>query len=233
MNRLPTIQVGVGTLRYLFLPRNLSPKERLARMTAARGHRWRWIPLQNRWVMLSGVPKGLGAAGDGLVTPPDLTNSDLQAAGDALANALATQGCQPQSLPVVRAFQQAWVNAGGQLPSDTGGRSPIDGYYGANTAAALGVLHSDAPDGCVGPASGSGGLQVPSTTVTPGPTAAGTGPTAIFASMMSSPAQHPWMWLLVGTGAVLLYQGAGKSYKRSSSHSRRRPTKRRRRGRRR
>ena len=136
-----------------------------------------------------GAP-GLGALSDAAVQ---------QAAGDLL-NYLQGSGCQPSFDPSVQAFQQAYVNAGGNLPNDSNGSSGVDGLYGANTQAALqAVLDAgpnqpgqSAPAGCV-PAGGGGGTVVTPTVVVPGTVSATT-----TASGMSSTTKA----VLIGAGVV-------------------------------
>jgi hypothetical protein len=154
MNTLPTVYVPRGAGPLVGLVRGLGA---LPVLPGAMGRRL-----------------GLGAV--------DLTNAALLAAGQTLHDALIASGCVNGFDTNTQAFQQAWINAGGTLPNDSGGRSPIDGYYGANTAAALAQMFPDAPAGCVGTSvpNPAGGAAIP-TGLTTAP-ALGTNPIAIWAA---------------------------------------------------
>lgn len=143
----------------------------------------------------------LGAAGLGA-----LSDSGVQsAAGDLMAE-LTSAGCTPGFSATVQAFQNAFINAGGNLPNDSDGSTGADGLYGAHTQAALqSVLDAGpnnppqaAPPGCVGPASGGGGSG---TLVTPEVVVPGTVPSAPSTAASSSNAK----WILIGAGVL----GAG------------------------
>jgi|ERR1700690_174429 len=95
-----------------------------------------------------GAPVGLGAAAD-------WTNAALVAAASALSANLAANGCQPSFVQEVSDFQSAYIAAGGTIPQDSGGRSPIDGLYGTNTSNALRESDPNAPAGCIGGATGA------------------------------------------------------------------------------
>lgn len=140
----------------------------------------------------------------------DLSGAAVQAAAGTLLSELQSSGCQQGTDPNVQAFQQAYVDAGGNLPSDSNGSSGIDGLYGANTAAALqAVLNAGpnqppqaAPAGCVAAASGGTGGGGGSTTLSTGQSASATGlPT--------------WGWWAIGAAAVV---GAGLIYESVKHH---------------
>ncbi len=152
---------------------------------------------------------GLGAV--------DLTNADLMAAAQSLYDWLGTNGCQVAVVPAVHAFQAAWIAAGGTLPNDSGGRSPVDGYYGANTAAALQQMFNDAPAGCVGAAPSGGGpvavtnpTQSVSTAVLKSQDPVG----MYFADLLGGGASLWWTLGIVGIVAVVAVSkpGAFKMY---------------------
>lgn len=113
----------------------------------------------------------LGAPGLGA-----LSDAAVQSAAGDLMTELTSSGCQPGFSATVQAFQSAYVNAGGNLPSDSNGSSGVDGLYGANTQAALqAVLDAgpnnpgqSAPAGCVPAGGGGGGTVVTPTVVVPG-----------------------------------------------------------------
>ena len=157
----------------------------------------------------------------------DPSNPRLVATAQALYDYLNTNGCQQTSVPVVSDFQSAWLAAGGTLPQDTGGRSPIDGYYGANTAAALQQLFPDAVAGCVGP----------SPAVTP-PTPLTVLPATNWLSISSistTMSQHPWLTALFLSAVVAAtYVNWGKTMRRHKRGRKRtrRPLRRRARARR-
>jgi hypothetical protein len=159
------------------------------------------------------VRQGLGSDGSRVLVYPtvrvgmgDLADPSLQSAAGALMDDLNSNGCQAGFDPVVKTFQQAFVDAGGSLPPDTGGGSGIDGLYGANTQAALqATLNAGpnqppqaAPAGCV-PA-GSGGSGGGGTVILPG------GSTYTSTStIMGLPAWAFWtLAAVVGGGAVLI-----------------------------
>ena len=136
----------------------LLPPRTVQTLTAARHMRMTVAPkcppgysaqyLNGRFVGCSklaglGAPVGLGAA-------VDWTNQALIDAATALNDSLNANGCTQNSDPLVSAFQSAYIAAGGSIPLDSGGRSPIDGYYGNNTAAALRENFPNAVAGCVG-----------------------------------------------------------------------------------
>lgn len=129
---------------------------RRMRMTVAPkcppGYSPQW--LNGRFAGCSKLPSGLGApVGLGAA---DWTNAALIAAASALSANLAANGCQPVFVQEVHDFQQAYTDAGGVLPQDSGNRSPIDGLYGNNTAAALRESDPNAPAGCVGAGAAGG-----------------------------------------------------------------------------
>ena len=167
-----------------------------------------------------GAPRMVGAV--------DPSNPRLVAAAQALYDSLNANGCQQSSQSVVSDFQSAWIAAGGTLPQDSGGRSPIDGYYGANTAAALQQIYSDAIAGCVGAAPGGGGGATPLSVL----------PATNWLSLSSistTMSLHPW-WTALFFGAVIAatYVNWGKLKKRHAGGRRktRRPARRRARARR-
>jgi hypothetical protein len=143
-----------------------------------------------------------------------LTDPNLQNAAIALLDTLQSNGCPPGFDSDVQGFQQAYVNAGGSLPNDSGGRSGIDGLYGNNTSAALqatinansgnaALAGFTAPPGCVGAAPSGGTTPV---VVVPGGST-NTTTTTTTASMFST--ATPW---LVGAallaGAALIYESS-------------------------
>lgn len=145
-----------------------------------------------------------------------LTDSNLQNAAIALLDNLQSNGCPPGFDSDVQTFQQAYVNAGGALPNDSGGRSGIDGLYGNNTSSALqatinansgsaALAGFTAPPGCVGVApsgGGGGGGGATSNTSTTTTTS-----TASFVSAI------PGGWWTVAAvaavGAALVYESVG------------------------
>jgi hypothetical protein len=158
----------------------------------------------------------------------DLTDSTLTSMAQTLNDYLNANGCQQASLQVVSDFQAAWISAGGTLPQDSGGRSPVDGYYGPNTAAALRQLYPNAVAGCVGRA--------------PGPTPSPPIPLTVLpstnwlsiSSVSTTMAQHPWLTaLFFGVAIAATYVNWGKMRRRSYRHSRPKSRLRKPRGRRR
>jgi hypothetical protein len=146
-----------------------------------------------------------------------LTDPNLQNAAIALLDTLQSSGCPQGFDSDVQTFQQAYVNAGGVLPNDSGGRSGIDGLYGNNTSGALqatinansgnaALAGFTAPPGCVAAASGGtapsggGGSSSNSSTST-------TTSTASFVSAI------PGGWWTVAAvtavGAALVYESVG------------------------
>jgi hypothetical protein len=199
MNTLPTVYVPRGAGPFAGVGRALKVVTGLGRP---------------RPLALPPSAIGLGAV--------DTTNANLMSAAQALYDYFQTTPCSVAVIPQVRAFQQAWIDAGGTLPNDTGGRSPIDGYYGANTAAALQQMFTGAPNGCVGAASGGTG---PAPAVNPTPSVSnaaimGQDPISYyFADMMGGGPSLWWTLGIVGVVAVVaaanpkafkMYPGPGK-----------------------
>lgn len=152
----------------------------------------------------------------------DLTDTGVLGAAQSLYNSLQANGCQQAVDPTVQAFQQAYVDAGGSLPADSGGRSGVDGYYGANTAAALqAVLNANgisatAPAGCVGSASGGAGGGGGSTVLSNGQSATSTSSVASFVNNV------PGGWWTVAAvaavGVALIYEGTSHHAVMSGPH---------------
>jgi hypothetical protein len=160
----------------------------------------------------------------------DPSNPRLVAAAQALYDSLNTNGCTNGFDQTTKDFQAAWIAAGGTLPQDTGGRSPIDGYYGPNTAGALRQLYPDAVAGCVGAAPGPS----PSPGPTPLTVLPGTNWLSI-SSISTTMAQHPWLTaLFLGAAVAVTYVNWKKTKRRHSGSRRkaRRPVRRRARARR-
>jgi hypothetical protein len=160
----------------------------------------------------------------------DPSNPRLVAAAQALYDDLAGNGCRQASLPVVSDFQSAWIAAGGTLPQDTGGRSPIDGFYGDHTAAALRQLYPDADPGCVGTTGGGGSAPPRPTPLTVLPATNWLSLSSISTTM----ALHPW-WtaIFLGVAVAATYVNWKKTKRRGGGRRKvRRPTRRRARARR-
>ena len=93
-----------------------------------------------------------------------ITDAPLQAAAKALLDELHSSGCSKDVDPTVASFQDAWntANAGSPIVLKNG-HPGADGYYGANTQAALqATLNASglvpvpqAPTGCVAADAGS------------------------------------------------------------------------------
>jgi hypothetical protein len=125
------IQVGLGALAGVGVARKmLAPTPHLGQLPPVGVGRAAYVP-----------QVGVGAV--------NLRSPSLLGAANNLYNYLQSNGCQNAFVSQVQAFQQAWISAGGTLPNDTGGRSPVDGLYGNNTASALRQIFPDAPGGCV------------------------------------------------------------------------------------
>jgi hypothetical protein len=190
------------TLPTVYVPRGAGPFAGVGRaLTALTGF--------GRPRQLARSPIGLGEV--------DMTNLNLMSAAQALNDYLTTTGCSVAVIPQVQAFQQAWITAGGTLPNDTGGRSPVDGYYGANTAAALQLMFSGAPNGCVGAASGGAGAAAATNPTQSVSDATLTGQDPIsyyFSDVMGGGPSLWWTLGIVGVVAVVAVAkpGAFKMY---------------------
>jgi hypothetical protein len=143
------------------------------------------------------LPNGQTFTATALAGLGALSDPGVQSAAGDLMNALTSAGCTNGFDPTVQAFQNAYIEAGGNLPNDSDGSSGADGLYGANTQAALqAVLNAGvnqppqgAPAGCVAPANGGGGGgTVP--TVIPTQTVTGTVPSSNT------------KWILIGAGVL-------------------------------
>jgi hypothetical protein len=164
-----------------------------------------YIPqwLNGKFLGCSRAYAGMGAAvGLGAVDWNDQTLIDV---ATALNDSLNANGCTQNKDPLVSAFQAAYIAAGGTIPQDSGGRSPIDGYYGNNTAAALTENFPDAVAGCVG--AGYSGAPTGGTAL--GPTlrlsAATAGDMTLFSSMFDGSSSFFGLasgWWILGAVAL-------------------------------
>jgi hypothetical protein len=148
-----------------------------------------------------------------------ITDSNLQSAATALLEDLRSSGCTNGFDQYVADFQTAWnaANAGNPLVLSNG-TPGADGYYGANTQAALqatlnasGIVNQ-APTGCVAAAPGSsnatgggGAAVVPVVPVAPPPPPPLPGPTPGPSTTVTKPSpSNAVLWVVGGATVAAL-----------------------------
>ena len=134
-----------------------------------------------------------------------LTDAALTSAATALNDDLTSNGCQAVSNSNVQAFQQAYVNAGGNLPNNNDGSSGIDGLYGANTSAALQATIN------ANPGTTLGSYTAPAGCVSQG------GANGTTAVTVPDQAPNYWPWVI---GGLVLVGGSYAAYTYSKKHRR-------------